>query len=181
MIFIAGKFVSPLPHVSSSVPCVPSFPYVHSIQCLLHFPLSLSTGFYPVFEFLDLGGVLCEVKNNSKNFGSKKNIELFSKILSKWTFFHSKSSNFLEFFKKSLFSTILFAYAHMNIEYYDFLTFWKWKSHKKSRKFEYFRGNKVHLLKILLNNLYFFLFSKFLELFFTPENTPPMLKNSKMS
>ena len=39
--------------------------------------------------------------------------------------------------------------------------------------------NKVHLLKILLNNLIFFLFPEFLELFFTPKNTPPKVKNSK--
>ena len=40
--------------------------------------------------------------------------------------------------------------------------------------------NNVHLLKILLNNLLFFLFSKFLELFFTPKNTPPKSKYSKL-
>ena len=39
--------------------------------------------------------------------------------------------------------------------------------------------NNVHLLKILLNNLIFFLFPEFLELFFTPKNTPPKVKNSK--
>ena len=44
---------------------------------------------------------------------------------------------------------------------------------------EDFEQNKVHLLKILLNNLIFFLFPKFLELFFTPKNTPPKVKNSK--
>ena len=49
------------------------------------------------FEFLTLGGVFTGVKNNSKNFGNKKNIRLFSKILSKWTLLYSKSSNFLEF------------------------------------------------------------------------------------
>ena len=45
------------------------------------------------FEFLTLGGVFLGVKNNSKNFGNKKNIGLFSKILSKWTLFYSKSSD----------------------------------------------------------------------------------------
>ena len=35
------------------------------------------------FEFLTLGGVFLEVKNNSKNFGNKKDIGLYSKILSK--------------------------------------------------------------------------------------------------
>ena len=54
--------------------------------------------FKPIFEFLTLGGVFLGVKNNSKNFGNKKNIRLFSKILSKWTLFYSKSSNFLDFF-----------------------------------------------------------------------------------
>ena len=34
---------------------------------------------------------------------------------------------------------------------------------------------------ILLNNLISFLFPKSLELFSTPKNTPPILKNSKMS
>ena len=35
------------------------------------------------FEFLDLGGVFLGVKNYSKNFGNKKNIGLYGKILSK--------------------------------------------------------------------------------------------------
>ena len=37
------------------------------------------------FEFLTLGGVFLRVKNNSKNSGTKKNIRLFSKILSRMT------------------------------------------------------------------------------------------------
>ena len=45
---------------------------------------------------------------------------------------------------------------------------------------EDFEQNKVHLLKILLNNHIFFLFPKFLELFFTPKNTPHKPKNSKL-
>ena len=45
---------------------------------------------------------------------------------------------------------------------------------------EDFEENKIHLLKILLKNLLFFLFPKFLELFFTPKNTPPKVWNSKM-
>ena len=53
--------------------------------------------FKPIFEFLTLGGVFLGVKNNSKNFKNKKNIRLFSKILSKRTFFNSKSLNFLDF------------------------------------------------------------------------------------
>ena len=40
-------------------------------------------GLLSSFEFLDLGGVFLGVKNNSKNFGNKKNIGLYSKILSK--------------------------------------------------------------------------------------------------
>ena len=36
-------------------------------------------------------------KNTSKNSRNKKDIRLFSKILSKWTLLYSKSSNFLEF------------------------------------------------------------------------------------
>ena len=44
---------------------------------------------------------------------------------------------------------------------------------------EDFEQNKVHLLKILLNNLIFSLFPKFLKLFFTPINNPPKVKNSK--
>ena len=43
-----------------------------------------------------------------------------------------------------------------------------------------FEQNKVHLLIILLNNLIFFLFPMILELFFTPKNTPPKVKNSKL-
>ena len=39
--------------------------------------------FKPIFEFLTLGGVFLGVKNNSKNFGNKKNIRFLSKILSK--------------------------------------------------------------------------------------------------
>ena len=46
------------------------------------------------FEFLTLGGVFLGVKNNSKNFGNKKNITLFSKILSKWTLFIRKMQKF---------------------------------------------------------------------------------------
>ena len=45
---------------------------------------------------------------------------------------------------------------------------------------EDFEENKVHLQKILLKSLLFFLFPKFLELFFTPKNTPPKFWNSKL-
>ena len=44
--------------------------------------------FKPILEFLTLGRVFLGVKNNSKNFENKKNIRLFSKILSKWTLFY---------------------------------------------------------------------------------------------
>ena len=50
----------------------------------------------PIFKFQTLGGVFFGVKNNSKNFGNK-DFRFFSKILSNWTLFSSKSSNFLEF------------------------------------------------------------------------------------
>ena len=50
-----------------------------------------------IFEFLSLGGVFIGVKNNSKNFGTKKILRLLSKILSEWTMFYSKYSNFLSF------------------------------------------------------------------------------------
>ena len=43
-----------------------------------------------------------------------------------------------------------------------------------------YKKQKVHLLKILLNNPIFFLFPKFLELFFTPKNTSPKPKKSKL-
>ena len=46
---------------------------------------------------LPLGGMFLGVKNNSKNSGTKKNIRLFSKILSKMTLLFSKLSHFLEF------------------------------------------------------------------------------------
>ena len=44
----------------------------------------------PSFEFLTLGEVYLGVKNNSKNFGNKKNIGLLSKTLSKLTLFIGK-------------------------------------------------------------------------------------------
>ena len=50
-----------------------------------------------MFEFFNLEGVFSGAKNNSKNFGTKKDMRLFSKILSKWTLFYSNSLNFLEF------------------------------------------------------------------------------------
>ena len=81
-----------------------------------------------------MGGVFLGVKNNSKNFENKKNYRLLSKILSKWTLFIRKRQKIMGFkdimarlrIKKNFFNVIkvyVFAYAHMNIEYYDFLTF----------------------------------------------------------
>ena len=40
-------------------------------------------GLLSSFEFLGLGGEFLGVKNNSKNFGNKKNLGVFSKILRK--------------------------------------------------------------------------------------------------
>ena len=73
--------------------------------------------FKPIFEFLTLRGVFLGVKNNSKNFGNKKNIWLFSKILSKWTLYYSKSSDLLNL--------------------YDFVYFQMSKNHSKSYKICY--------------------------------------------
>ena len=50
--------------------------------------------FKPVYEFLTLEGVFLGVKNNSKNFGNKKNIGLLSKILSKLTLYIRKMQKF---------------------------------------------------------------------------------------
>ena len=55
--------------------------------------------FKPIFEFLTLGGVFLWVKNNSKNFGNKKNIRLLSKILSKLTLFIRKMQKFWCFYE----------------------------------------------------------------------------------
>ena len=85
-------------------------------------------------------------------------------VLSKWTLIQSNSSFFLNF--------------------YDFINF-KMSKHRrnilKTHNFLHFLVNNVIILKILLINLIFFLLPKFLELYFTPENTPPKLKNSNMS
>ena len=43
-----------------------------------------------------------------------------------------------------------------------------------------FLMKNAHLLKILLYNPIFSLFQMFLELFFTPKNTPPKVKISKL-
>ena len=74
-------------------------------------------GILSSFEFLGLWGVFLGVKNNSKNFGNKKNIWLFSKILSKWTLYYSKSSDLLNL--------------------YDFVYFQMSKNHSKSYKICY--------------------------------------------
>ena len=49
----------------------------------------------PNLEFQNLGGVFLGVKNNSKNFGNKKNSRLFSKIFIKWTLFVKKIEKIL--------------------------------------------------------------------------------------
>ena len=108
-------------------------------------------GLLSSFEFLGLGGVFLGVKNNSKNFGNKKNIRLFRKILSKWTLFYWKSSNFLEFlgvknnsknfgnkkniglFRKILSKwTLLYSKSSDLLNFYDFVHFKMCKNHSKS-------------------------------------------------
>ena len=68
------------------------YKYIGEITFLLQ-GVPKKIGILSSFDFLGLGGVFLGVKNNSKNFGNKKNIGLFSKILSKWTLFYSKSSD----------------------------------------------------------------------------------------
>ena len=67
------------------------------------------------------------------------------------------------------------------IDFYDILKsfpFLSWpQAHENSKTSAIFLRNNVYLLKILLSNLISILFPKFLELFFTPENTPPKVKN----
>ena len=53
--------------------------------------------FKPIFEFSTMGRVFLGVKNNSKNFGNKKNIRLLIKILSKGTFLIRKRQKFCFF------------------------------------------------------------------------------------
>ena len=55
--------------------------------------------FKPIIDFLTLEGVFLRVKNNSKNFGNKKNIGLYSKILSKSAFFIRKMQKILIFYE----------------------------------------------------------------------------------
>ena len=84
---------------------LPMYQYVFYLQ--YHFILSTCAWQYTGcpkknylsahFWVLSSGGVFLGVKNNSKNFGNRKNIRLLSKILSKWTLFYSKYSNFLAF------------------------------------------------------------------------------------
>ena len=52
-----------------------------------------------IFEFFTMGRVFLGVKNNSKNFGNKKNIRLLSKILSKLTLFLRKMQKFWCFYE----------------------------------------------------------------------------------
>ena len=59
-------------------------------------------GILSSFEFLDLGGFFSGVKNNSKNFGNKINIGLYSKIFSKWAYFYQKNAENLPASRSSL-------------------------------------------------------------------------------
>jgi len=61
--------------------------------------ISKTVIFKLIFAFLSLGGVFLGVKNNSKNFGNKKNIGLLSKILSKLTLFNGKIQKCWCFYK----------------------------------------------------------------------------------
>ena len=51
------------------------------------------------FEFLISGEAFLGVKHNSKNSGNKKDIRLFSKILSKWTLFIKKMQKIFVFLR----------------------------------------------------------------------------------
>ena len=53
----------------------------------------------PIFEFQTSGWVFLGVKNNSKNFGNKKNSRLLSKIWSKWALFVWKMRKILWFYQ----------------------------------------------------------------------------------
>ena len=85
----------------------------------------------PIFDFLILGGLFSGVKKNSKNFGNKKNIGLFSKILRKWTLFVQKCRNFCNFMSlwpclewKTFLDGIkvnIYAYANKIVENNDIL------------------------------------------------------------
>ena len=56
-------------------------------------------GILSCFEFLYLGGVFLGVKNNSENFGNKKYIGFYRKILSKWAFFIIKKQKILPLYE----------------------------------------------------------------------------------
>ena len=83
--FIIGQ--CPVHHISSSyVPQWTNFELMlnRKVKCNVHIqgvPKKVSVK--PIFEFQTLGGVFLGVKNNSKNFGNKKNSRLLSKIWSK--------------------------------------------------------------------------------------------------
>ena len=80
-----------------------------------------------------------------------------------------------------------FAYAHINIKYFDFSN----DFYIFSRKVTLELALSIHPVLFVRdafskrqnqasNNLLFFLYPKFLE-FFTPKNTPPKVKNSNLS
>ena len=56
-------------------------------------------GFLSNFEFLGLGGVILGVKIILRTLGTKKNIGLFSKILSKLAFFIRKMQKILPLYE----------------------------------------------------------------------------------
>ena len=122
-------------------------------------------------------------------------IVLFSKILSNWTLFDSKSVYFPEVL---WFSQIQAVKNHQKSQYfwYSYVPMQNYWILGYSRKFfipnmatnSYnqiifciFWMNNVHLLKILLNNPKNCIKQEVLRIFFTPKNTPPKDKNSKMS
>ena len=123
-----------------------------------------------IFEFLILGEVFLGVENNSKNFGNKKILGCLAKF---WVNGHCLSEKcrnfgvFMSFWPCQEWKT--FSKCHKSQYFcictYKYQIFWlfkwflhflNWQTYKNSRKMEDFEQNKVHLLKILLNNLIFF-------------------------
>ena len=122
------------------------------------------------FEFLTLGGVFLGVKNNSKNSENKKILSCLAKFWVKWPCFFQNYPIFLNFHdfvssqsSKTFWKVKIFnihVCICINFDFYDILKsfpFLTWPSTLKNTKiFCIFLINKVHLLKILLNNHIFF-------------------------
>ena len=77
--------------------------------------------------------------------------------------------------------TLITTYSFFLIETFpnflnDFLIFWSGQSHKDWRNLK----KQGLFIQILLNNPISSLFPKILKLFFTPKNTPPNTRNSKL-